>query len=73
MMMPETFEEVEAINALLTKMREEKKKEETYIKNKECLRDVAASMMDSIGLATTKQIFREVTKELRTLSECGIE
>ena len=60
-----TEEEMEACMAFLAERREKEEKENAYQKNLKDLHDYAMSMIDAIGLPKTKQIFRQVTRELR--------
>lgn len=68
-MLPRTDEEVNAVNELLTKMREEKRKEEAIRKNKEYLENVVISLIDAIGLVETKHIIRDINRALRGCDE----
>lgn len=65
---PETAEEILAVNELLLKMREEKKKEMIQ----KCKTAISFQIDDSIsiiGLAETKRIVRELARELREYKE----
>lgn len=64
-----TKEEVRACWDLITKMREEKRKEEAIQKNKEHLEDVVTATIDAIGLEETKRIVRDINRNLRRCSE----
>lgn len=64
-----TKEEIRACWDLITKMREEKRKEEAIQKNKEHLEDVITATIDAIGLEETKRIVRDINRNLRRCSE----
>ena len=61
-MEPETKEEALAVNELLLKMREEKRKRE---KVKMTISSVIIDAINEIGLPEVKNIVRELYKELR--------
>lgn len=64
-----TKEEARACWDLITKMREEKRKEEAIRQNKEHLEDVVTATIDAIGLEETKRIIRDINRNLRRCSE----
>jgi hypothetical protein len=63
-MFPRTDEEVNAVKELLTKMREDKRREEAIRKNKEHLENVVMSLIDAVGLVETKRIIRDINRAL---------
>ena len=63
--LPQTDEEIKAVEELLTKMREERRKEEIIRQNAEHLENVVMSTIDAIGLEETKRIIRNINRNLR--------
>lgn len=64
-----TEEEIKAVEELLTKMREEKRKEEAIRQNTEYLENIVMATIDAIGLEETKRIVRDINRNLRKCSE----
>lgn len=64
-----TEEEMEACMAFLGERRKKEREEGAYQENLKKLHDYAMSMIDAIGLPKTKQIFRQVTRELRNCAD----
>lgn len=63
--LPQTDEEIKAVEELLTKMREERRKEEAIRKNTEHLENIVMATIDAIGLEETKRIIRNINRSLR--------
>jgi len=64
-----TEEETKAVTELLTKMREERRKEEAIRQNTEYLENVVMATIDAIGLEETKRIIRNINRSLRMSGE----
>lgn len=64
-----TEEETKAVEELLTKMREERRKEEAIRQNTEYLENVVMATIDAIGLEETKRIIRNINRSLRMSGE----
>lgn len=64
-----TEEEIKAVEELLTKMREERRKEEAIRQNTEYLENIVMATIDAIGLEETKRIVRDINRNLRKCSE----
>jgi hypothetical protein len=67
--LPQTDEEIKAVEELLTKMREERRKEETIRQNTEHLENIVMATIDAIGLEETKRIIRSINRSLRMSGE----
>lgn len=63
--LPQTDEEMKAVEELLTKMREDKRKEEAIRQNTERLEYIVMTTIDAIGLEDTKRIIRNINRSLR--------
>lgn len=63
--LPQTDEEMKAVEELLTKMREDKRKEEAIRQNTERLEYIVMTTIDAIGLENTKRIIRNINRSLR--------
>ena len=64
-----TEEETKAVEELLTKMREERRKEEAIRQNTEYLENIVMATIDAIGLEETKRIIRNINRSLRMSGE----
>lgn len=64
-----TEEETKAVTELLTKMREERRKEEAIRQNIGYLENVVMATIDAIGLEETKRIIRNINRSLRMSGE----
>lgn len=64
-LIPETEEEIQAVNDLLEKMRKEKAHEEKVQFYKKSIRYEIARAMGELGLEETKRIVRLLNAELR--------
>jgi len=64
-----TEEETKAVEELLTKMREERRKEEAIWQNTEYLENIVMATIDAIGLEETKRIIRNINRSLRVSGE----
>lgn len=64
---PENEKEILAVNDLLLKMREEEQRKERIQFHKNSISFEIADAIGELGLVTTKQIVRELNKELRNL------
>lgn len=64
-----TEEETKAVTELLTKMREERRKEEAIQQNTEHLENIVMATIDAIGLEETKRIIRSINRSLRMSGE----
>lgn len=67
--MPKTKEEALAVNELLSKMREQRLKEEQRQKAKMAISFEISNAIAEIGLPEVKNIVRELNRELRELKE----
>lgn len=67
--MPETAEEVKLMNDAILKYREEKQRQETIQVCKNAIFLTITNVIDTVGLATTKTIVRELNRELREMKE----
>lgn len=65
MTIPETEEEIQAVNGLLEKMRKEKAHEEKVQFYKKSIRYEIARAMGELGLEEVKRIVRALNRELR--------
>lgn len=63
--LPETDEEIIAVEKLLSKMRAERHLEEVIQQHTERLKNVVMSTIDVIGLEETKRIIRNINRSLR--------
>ena len=64
-----TKEETKAVEELLIKMREERRREEAIQQNTEHLENVVMATIDAIGLEETKRIIRNINRSLRMSGE----
>ncbi len=64
-----TEEETKAVTELLTKMREERRREEAIRQNTEHLENIVMATIDAIGLEETKRIIRNINRSLRMSGE----
>ena len=60
-----TEEEAKAVEKLIIKMREERRKEEAIRQNTEHLENIVMATIDAIGLEETKRIIRNINRSLR--------
>ena len=60
-----TKEETKAVEELLTKMREERRKKEDIQRYTGRFKNVTMDSIDAIGLEETKRIIRSINKSLR--------
>ena len=67
--LPQTDEEIKAVEELLTKMREERRKEEAIRQSTEHLENIVMATIDAIGLEETKRIIRNINRSLRMSGE----
>lgn len=67
--LPQTDEEIKAVEELLTKMREERRKEEAIRQNTEHLKNIVMATIDAIGLEETKRIIKNINRSLRMSGE----
>ena len=58
--LPQTDEEIKAVEELLTKMREERRREEAIRQNTERLENIVMATIEAIGLEETKRIIRNI-------------
>lgn len=63
--LPQTDEEIKAVEELLTKMREERRKKEDIQRYTGRFKNVTMDSIDAIGLEETKRIIRSINKSLR--------
>lgn len=63
--LPQTDEEIKAVEELLTKMREERRKKEDIQRYTGRFKNVTMESIDAIGLEETKRIIRSINKSLR--------
>ena len=64
-----TKEETKAVEELLIKMREERRREEAIRQNTEHLENIVMATIDAIGLEETKRIIRNINRSLRMSGE----
>ena len=64
-----TEEEAKAVEKLIIKMREERRKEEAIRQNTEHLENIVMATIDAIGLEETKRIIRNINRSLRMSGE----
>lgn len=64
---PETAEEVKLANEVILKFREEKLREEHRQRCKMAISSAISDVISQIGLAETKNIVRELNRELRLM------
>lgn len=67
--LPQTDEEIKAVEELLTKMREERRREEAIRQNTERLENIVMATIEAIGLEETKRIIRNINRSLRMSGE----
>lgn len=67
--LPQTDEEIKAVEELLTKMREERRREEAIRQNTEHLENIVMATIEAIGLEETKRIIRNINRSLRMSGE----
>ena len=67
--LPQTDEEIKAVEELLTKMREERRREEAIQQNTERLENIVMATIEAIGLEETKRIIRNINRSLRMSGE----
>lgn len=67
--LPQTDEEIKAVEELLTKMREERRREEAIQQNTEHLENIVMATIEAIGLEETKRIIRNINRSLRMSGE----
>jgi hypothetical protein len=63
--LPQTDEEIKAVEELLTKMREERRKKEDIQRYTGRFKNITMDSIDAIGLEETKRIIRSINKSLR--------
>jgi len=63
-----TKEEIEACLELVQKMRAEREKEIAYNLHLQQFEDLTMASIDAIGLTQTKQIVRQINRQLRGVS-----
>lgn len=67
--LPQTDEEIKAVEELLTKMRGERRREEAIRQNTERLENIVMATIEAIGLEETKRIIRNINRSLRMSGE----
>ena len=67
--LPQTDEEIKAVEELLTKMREERRREEAIRQNTGRLENIVMATIEAIGLEETKRIIRNINRSLRMSGE----
>lgn len=67
--LPETAEEVQIMNAAILKHREEKQRQEMIKACKDAISSEIADAIEKIGLAETKLIVRTLARELRGIAD----